>query len=111
MRSPQERRFWTVLAAIAVAGAAAAWWFADRWVPHTGPRAEQAWRGMTRPGPATLSKDKGAAGSTAAAPAPTTQPRKCVQGGTTTYTDQPCPSGSQEAGVDGGAITSVPAQR
>ena len=35
------------------------------------------------------------------------QPRKCVRDGRTTYTDQPCPKGSQELPVDG-AVTSLP---
>lgn len=35
------------------------------------------------------------------------QPRKCVRDGRTTYTDQPCPQGSQELPVDG-AVTSLP---
>ena len=35
------------------------------------------------------------------------QPRKCVKDGRTTYTDQPCPKGTQELPVDG-AVTSLP---
>ena len=34
-----------------------------------------------------------------AAPAPALQARKCVQGGKVTYTDEPCPAGSQEQTV------------
>jgi hypothetical protein len=113
MRSTRERALWSILAALLLAAAAAAWWTADQWLPHAGPWAEQAWKKVTRPGPDTLPPGKQqsaaqarAAGGTASEPvAP--QPRKCVQNGRTTYTDQPCPKGSQELPVDG-ALTSLP---
>ncbi|RYF22440.1 MAG: DUF4124 domain-containing protein [Comamonadaceae bacterium] len=116
MRSPRERTLWAGLAALAIGGAVAAWWYADRWLPHAGPWAQQTWRSMTRPGPETLSRDQGGPGAAAARPGsaastPVAQPRKCVQGDRITYTDQPCPRGSQEQPVESGAITSLPAQR
>lgn len=113
MRSPQERALWTVLAVIVVAGAAAAWWTADRWLPHAGPWLDQAWLRITRPGPDTLPPGQRAAAPRAgaagpgAAPAPV-QPRKCVRDGQVIYTDQPCPAGAQELPVDGGAVTTLP---
>ncbi|WP_422844601.1 DUF4124 domain-containing protein [Acidovorax sp. M2(2025)] len=114
MRSSRERAFWSVLATLLLAAAAAAWWTADQWRPHAGPWAEQAWKKITRPGPETLPSGQqppaaqarpaqGGASAPAAAP-----PRKCVKDGRTTYTDQPCPHGSQELPVDG-AVTSLPA--
>jgi hypothetical protein len=114
MRSPRERAFWSVLAVLAVAAAAAAWWTADQWLPHAGPWTEQAWKKATRPGPDTLPPGKqprpGATARTAqgGASAPQApQPRKCVKDGRTIYTDQPCPKGAQELPVDG-AVTSLP---
>ena len=65
---------------------------------------------MTRPGADTLPPGKQPAAARAAhagASAPMVQPRKCIQDGRTTYTDQPCPRGSQELPVDG-AVTSLP---
>ncbi len=111
MLSRGERIAWATLAAVAVAGAAAAWWTAEQWTPHAGPWAAQAWRKATRPGPETLPRDKaGRPAPTAqgAASAPMAQPRKCVQNGQVTYTDQACPPGSRELAVDG-AVTSLPA--
>lgn len=113
MRSPRERAFWSVLAALLVAALAAAWWTADQWLPHAGPWTEQAWKKITRPGPESLPPGKqpqaaaaGAAQGGASQPlAP--QPRKCVKDGRTTYTDQPCPKGAQELPVDG-SVTSLP---
>ena len=114
MRSPRERAFWSVLAVLLFAAAAAAWWTHERWLPHAGPWLEQAWRRTTRPGPDTLPPGKkapaqarpaqpGASGPVAV------QPRKCVQAdGRVTYTDQSCPKGSRELAVDG-AVTSLPA--
>ncbi|MBN9342677.1 MAG: DUF4124 domain-containing protein, partial [Comamonadaceae bacterium] len=47
------------------------------------------------------------AAGTAASPPPA-PPRKCVDAqGRTTYTDQPCPGGTREHGVDG-AVTVLP---
>lgn len=115
MLSRGERIAWGGLAALAVAGAAAAWWTADRWTPHAGPWAAQAWRKITRPGPDTLPPGHAgrpapaAQGAAAAASAPLVQPRKCVKSGQVTYTDQPCPPGSRELAVDG-AVTSLPAR-
>ena len=114
MRSPRERALWIVLAAALLAAATAAWWTSAQWAPHAGPWAGQAWRKLTRPGPETLPLDKRTASSAGtpraargAASAPAA-PRKCLRDGHTTYTDQPCPPGSQEQAVDG-AVTSVPA--
>ena len=113
MRSTRERTLWSILAALLLAAAAAAWWTADQWLPHAGPWTEQAWKKITRPGPDTLPPGKqqtaapaGAAQGSASQPA-AAQPRKCVQDGRTTYTDQPCPKGTQELPVDG-AVTSLP---
>lgn len=112
MRSPTERALLTALAVALLAAAAAAWWTSDQWLPHAGPWTEQAWKKLTRPGPGTLPPEKkrpaqaGAVRSGASEPvAP--QPRKCMQDGRTTYTDQPCPLGSQEQLVDG-AVISLP---
>ena len=114
MRSPRERAFWSVLAAVLLAAVVAAWWTSDQWLPHAGPWTEQAWKKVTRPGPDTLPPGKqpppGAAaratqGGASEALAP--RPRKCVRDGRTTYTDQPCPKGAQELPVDG-AVTSLP---
>lgn len=113
MRSTRERALWSLLAALLLAAAAAAWWTADQWLPQAGPWAEQAWKKITRPGPESLPPDKRPA-ATQARPAQAgasqpvaPQPRKCVRDGRTTYTDQPCPKGSQELPVDG-AVTSLP---
>ncbi len=103
MRSPKERAFWTALAVVLVLAAATAWWTAERWTPLAEPFAKQTWRKLTRPGPlpgkeganAAARAQKGA--DTAPAPPP---PRKCVQGGRTVYTDQPCPPGSSEQPLD-----------
>ena len=54
MRSRTERTALTAIAVVLVAAAAAAWWTADRWRPHAGPWAAQAWKKITRPGPDTL---------------------------------------------------------
>ena len=111
MRSRTERTVLTAIAVVLVAAAAAAWWTADRWRPHAGPWAAQAWKKITRPGPDTLPPEKRAAqarparsgGSEPIAP----PPRKCLKDARATYTDQPCPPGSQEQLVDG-AVTSLP---
>ena len=50
MRSRTERTVLTAIAVVLVAAAAAAWWTADRWRPHGGPWAAQAWKKITRPG-------------------------------------------------------------
>ena len=113
MRSRTERTVLTVIAVALVAAAAAAWWTADRWLPHAGPWTEQTWKKITRPSPDSLPPGKqqpaaqarSAHGGASAPVAP--QPRKCVKDGRTTYTDQPCPKGAQELPVDG-AVTSLP---
>ncbi|PJI95569.1 hypothetical protein CLU85_0281 [Acidovorax sp. 69] len=112
MRSRTERTVLTAIAVVVVAAAAAAWWTSDQWLPHAGPWTEQAWKKVTRPGPETLPPDKrpaaqarAARGGASAPVAP--QPRKCVQDGRISYTDQPCPKGSQELPVYG-AVTSLP---
>ena len=112
MRSRTERTVLTVIAVALVAAAAAAWWTADRWQPHAGPRTEQTWKKITRAGPDSLppGKQRAAADRPAAAGASepaAPRPRKCVKDGRTTYTDQPCPKGTQELPVDG-AVTSLP---
>jgi hypothetical protein len=113
MRSPRERAFWSVLAFVLLVGAAAAWWTADQWLPHAGPWTEQAWKKITRPGADTLPPGKQRAAAQAresqggaSQPQPV-QPRKCIKDGRVTYTDQPCPKGTQEQPVDG-AVTSLP---
>ncbi|MBS0477054.1 MAG: DUF4124 domain-containing protein [Proteobacteria bacterium] len=111
MLSPGERIALGGLAALAIAGAAAAWWTAEQWTPHAAPWAAQMWRKATRPGPDTLPRDKTGRPAPAAqsvASAPMVQPRKCVSNGQVTYTDQACPPGSRELAVDG-AVTSLPA--
>ena len=116
MRSRTERTVLTTMARVRGAAAAAALWTRDQWLPHAGPWTEQAWKKITRPGPDTLPPGKqqtaapaGAAQGSASQPA-AAQPRKCVQDGRTTYTDQPCPKGAQEQPVDG-AVTSLPSAR
>lgn len=110
MRSPRERAVWTAVAVLLLAAAAAAWWTAERWTPHAGPWAKQAWRAMTRPGPPPGQARAG----TAAAPAPQVGAsaaapvlHKCVRGGRTEYTDQPCPPGSDKRPLDG-ALSVLP---
>ena len=104
MRSPQERAFWTVLAAVLIAAAAAAWWTAERWTPLAEPFAKQTWRSITRPSPPPGHVRAPATGTPAApkagASAPAPLPRKCVQGGRTVYTDESCPPGSEERPLD-----------
>lgn len=108
MHSPRERALWSILAALLLAAAAAAWWTADQWLPQAGPWAAQSWKKITRPGSESLPPDKRPTAAQARASQPqAAQPRKCVQGSRTTYTDQPCPKGSQELPVDG-ALTSLP---
>jgi hypothetical protein len=117
MRSPQERAFWRILAALLLAGGIAAWWTSDQWIDQAGPWLHRTWRTITRPDPSTLNKnDAGpqknkATASTAAdgniEPLPSAQPRKCVQANRIIYTDQACPKDSVEATLDGGAVTSV----
>jgi len=111
MLSRGERIAWGAAAAVAIAGAVAAWWTADQWTPHAGPWAAQAWRTITRPGPGTLPPGKAArtppAAGAATAPLPP-PPRKCVDAqGRATYTDRPCPGGMREQGVDG-AVSVLP---
>ena len=114
MRSPRERALWTALAVALAAAAGAAWWTADQWLPHhAGPWLERAWRSTTRPGPDSLPPQRRSApaqASAEAASAPATQARKCLQGGRTVYTDQPCPSGSAERPLEG-ALTVLPPQK
>jgi hypothetical protein len=113
MRSPRERALWTALAVALAAAAGAAWWTADQWLPHAGPWLERSWRSSTRPGPDSLPPERRAASAQAsadAASAPATQARKCLQGGRTVYTDQPCPSGSAERPLEG-ALTVLPPQK
>ena len=116
MRSPQERAFWRILAALLVAGGIAAWWTSDQWIDQAGPWLNKTWRTITRPDPSSLNKNdpgplNGKAASTAAdgagQPLPSNQPRKCVQSDRIIYTDQACPKDSVEATLDGGAVTSV----
>ncbi len=112
MRSRTERTVLTTIALVLVAAAAAALWTRDQWLPHAGPWTEQAWKKITRPGAESLPPDKRPAAQARPAQAGASQPvapqpRKCVRDGRTTYTDQPCPKGSQELPVDG-AVTSLP---
>jgi hypothetical protein len=112
MRSPTERAILSALAVALLAAAAAAWWTSDQWLPHAGPWTEQAWKKLTRPGPDTLPPEKKRAAQTRSAQSGASepvapQPRKCVRDGRTTYTDQPCPPGSQEQLVDG-SVTPLP---
>lgn len=106
MLSRGERITWAVVAAAVLAGAAFAWLTRDDWLPEAGPWLQQLWRKSTRPGPETLPPGKhparsaNAAKGNAAPPPP--PPRKCVAGdGRVTYTNEPCPRGTQERAVDG----------
>lgn len=108
MRSRAERITWGVVAALLVAGSGAAWFTRDSWLPEAGPWLQQLWRKSTRPGPETLPADRREAAERRAQPAPP-PPHKCVAAdGHTSYTDQPCPAGMREYGVDG-AVTVLPA--
>lgn len=112
MRNPARRTLLATLVAALVAAAVVTWWTADRWLPQAGPWTEQAWKKITRPGPGSLPPGTQRAAPARAAAAGASQPvapqpRKCVKDGRTTYTDQPCPPGSQEQVVDG-AVTSLP---
>ena len=67
------------------------------------------------PSPASTSSETSLAGppvseQAPAATAPAMQPRKCVQNGKITYTDEPCPAGSQEQIVPEN-LTVVPGSR
>ena len=90
MLSRGERIAWGTLAAVVIAGAAAAWWTAEQWTPHAGPWAAQMWRKATRPGPDTLPRDKAgrpapaAQGAAGAASALRVEQRKCVSNGQVT---------------------------
>ncbi|MGV3683146.1 MAG: DUF4124 domain-containing protein [Acidovorax sp.] len=109
MRSPWRP---TIFALVVLVATGAAWWTADQWLPHARPWLDKTWSKLSRPGEDSLPPEKkaaqggAAAGARSAASAPV-QPRKCIQGGRTTYTDQPCPPGSQEQTVDG-SVTSFP---
>lgn len=109
MRSPRERAVWTAVAVVLVAAATAAWWTAERWTPHAGPWAQQTWRALTRPSPPPGHPRAGAAAPApqagASAPAPVLH--KCLRGGRTEYTDQPCPPGSEKRPLDG-ALSVLP---
>lgn len=112
MLSRGERIAWALVAAAALVGSGAAWLTREAWLPEAGPWLQQLWRKSTRPGPETLPPGKrparsgqAASGDTVPLPPP---PRKCVQNGQVTYTDQPCPPGSRELAVDG-AVTTLPA--
>lgn len=112
MRSNRERTAWTILVVVLAAGASAAWWTADQWLPQARPSAEKTWSKLMRPGEDSLPPEKknaqGAARSArGAASATAPQLRKCIQGGRTVYTDQPCAPGGQEHKVDG-EVTSFP---
>lgn len=112
MLSRGERITWAVLAALAIAGAGAAWLTREAWLPEAGPWLEQLWRKSTRPGPETLPPGKrpAAARSGQADTPPPPPPRKCVAGdGRVVYTDQPCPGGMREQTVDG-AVTVLPGE-
>lgn len=111
MRSRTERTVWAALALALLLAGAAAWWTAERWTPLAGPWARQAWRTLTRPSPPPghpRAPSAAAQAPQAGASAPPPQPRKCVQGARTVYTDQPCPPGSREQPLD--AALSVLAQ-
>lgn len=112
MLSRGERITWTVVAAAVLAGAVAAWFTRDDWLPEAEPWLGQLWRKSTRPGPETLPPGKrpaqpaNAAKGDAAPPPP--PPRKCVAAdGRVTYTNEPCPRGTQERAVDG-AVSVLP---
>lgn len=112
MRSRAERITWGVVAALAIAGAGAAWITRERWLPEAGPWLRQLQHTVTRPGPKTLpaaGKPANARARPRDAAAPPPPPRKCLSAdGRATYTDQPCPPGSHEQVVEG-AVTTVPA--
>lgn len=112
MLSRGERIAWAVVAAAILAGTAAAWFTREAWLPEAGPWLQQLWRKSTRPGPETLPPGKrpaqpgNAARGDAAPPPP--PPRKCVAiDGRVTYTNEPCPKGTQERAVDG-AVSVLP---
>ncbi|MFN3376312.1 MAG: DUF4124 domain-containing protein [Burkholderiaceae bacterium] len=107
----------TLLAAAAVAAALTA----DRWTPQVGVWLQQGWQALIGAGsaPASRTGSPPAAGRAAAASSPASapadaasvsapRPRKCVQGGSVLYTDQPCPPGSNEQALEGGSITLMP---
>jgi len=112
MLSRGERTAWAIVAAAILAGAAAAWLTREAWLPEAGPWLQQLWRKSTRPGPETLPPGKrlaqpgNAARGDAAPPPP--PPRKCVAiDGRVTYSNAPCPKGTQERAVDG-AVSVLP---
>ena len=112
MLSRQERSAWTGVAVVLLAALAAAWFTTERWTPHAEPWARSMWLKIIRPPPL---KPGQAGGSEKRAPhaasekaSPAAQPRKCVDGGRISYTDQACPAGSTEQFLEPARI--APAQ-
>ena len=106
------------LVAATVAGLALAGWaYAHQpvWLPTATAWAQQAWRKATRPDDATLPQGRAATRAAesreAAAGTSVTHARKCVKDGVVSYTDQACPSGSQERWVDADAGALVRVER
>jgi hypothetical protein len=75
--------------------------------PAAKPAAIQFDNGSVR---APILPASGADGQTPL-PMPPVGLRKCVKGGTTTYTDALCPTGTKELPIKAGAITVVPGQK
>ena len=114
MRSRAERITWGAAAALALAGAASAFWWSDQWLPQAEPWLANTWLQMTRPGPATRPAPTTAksgqppGGKAAALDAPATVLRKCLEAdGRITYTDRLCGAGAREQAVDG-AVSILP---
>jgi hypothetical protein len=76
-------------------------------LPAAKPAAIQFDNGSVR---APILPASGADGQTPL-PMPPVGLRKCVRGGTTTYTDALCPTGTKEQPIKAGAVTVVPGQK
>ena len=104
---------WGTLGAVVVGATVLAWGLADQWLPHVRPRLERTLHSLQRSGSEALAVPAALLGPPVAAPG-TSSPasaallHKCVDAqGRTTYTDQPCTSGTRALGVQG-AVTVLP---
>lgn len=117
MPIPARRRTLAIVLTLLAAAAVAAALTAERWTPQAGVWLQQGWQALTGADSASASRS-GASAATGKAPSASApadaasvsapRPRKCVQGGSVLYTDQPCPPGSTEQALEGGSITLMP---
>lgn len=117
MPIPARRRTLAIVLTLLGAAVVAAALTAERWSPQAGAWLQQGWQALTGgdDAPARNGGPSAPAATGQAAPVPADaaslagpRPRKCVQGGSVLYTDQPCPPGSTEQALEGGSITLMP---